>query len=261
MKVIITGAASGIGRACAMELASTANQRQDRTHLMLVDFAHVQLQNTVDGLSNFDIEVVSHVADLSRADFAHPIVSKAFAAFGGVDTLISNAGTFMTAPMESMDLEDFERMFAVNTRATWLLSKACHHLLKLQSSSIVATASISASQPTPPHGAYGASKAALVMLIRQMAYEWGPHGIRCNCVSPGMIHTGMTDQVYSDPVKRADRAALIPLRRVGDAQDVARAVAFLTSPQAAYITGVDLAVDGGVQTSLMPTLRGASYPR
>jgi NAD(P)-dependent dehydrogenase (short-subunit alcohol dehydrogenase family) len=76
-----------------------------------------------------------------------------------------------------------------------------------------------------------------------------------------MIHTGMTDQVYSDPVKRADRAALIPLRRVGDAQDVARAVAFLTSPQAAYITGVDLAVDGGVQTSLMPTLRGASYPR
>jgi glucose 1-dehydrogenase len=228
---------------------------------MLVDFAQDQLQNTLDGLRNFDIDLVSQVADLSRADFAQPIVDKAFAAFGGVDTLISNAGTFMTAPMESMDLEDFERMFAVNTRATWLLSKASHHLLKLQSSSIVATASISASQPTPPHGAYGASKAALVMLIRQMAYEWGPHGIRCNCVSPGMIHTGMTDQVYSDQVKRADRAALIPLRRVGDAQDVARAVAFLISPQAAYITGVDLAVDGGVQTSLMPTLRGASYPR
>lgn len=244
-----------------MELASTASQRQDRTHLLLVDFAQDQLQNTLDGLRNFDIDLVSQVADLSRADFAQPIVDKAFAAFGGVDTLISNAGTFMTAPMESMELEDFERMFAVNTRATWLLSKACHHLLKLQSASIVATASISASQPTPPHGAYGASKAALVMLIRQMAYEWGPHGIRCNCVSPGMIHTAMTDQVYSDPVKRADRAALIPLRRVGDAQDVARAVAFLISPQAAYITGVDLAVDGGVQTSLMPTLRGASYPR
>jgi NAD(P)-dependent dehydrogenase (short-subunit alcohol dehydrogenase family) len=121
--------------------------------------------------------------------------------------------------------------------------------------------SISASQPTPPHGAYSPSKAALVMLVRQMAYEWGPDGIRCNCVSPGMTHTGMTDQVYSDPQRRAERASHIPLRRVGDPIDIARVVAFLISPDAGYVTGVDLPVDGGVQTALMPTLRGAAVPR
>jgi glucose 1-dehydrogenase len=98
------------------------------------------------------------------------------------------------------------------------------------------------------------------MLIRQMAYEWGPDGIRCNCVSPGMVHTGMTDSVYSDPEKRADRARHIPLRRVGRPEDIAAVVAFLASPGGAYVTGVDLPVDGGVSTTLMPTLRGASVP-
>ena len=261
MKAIITGAASGIGRACAKALAASSRLHQGHPQLLLVDFAQDQLQETAQALRADGIEVFTHVADLGRSDFAQAIADKALEAFGGVDTLISNAGTFMTSPLESMEVEDYERMFAVNTRATWLLAKACYPMLKAQKSSIVATASISATQPTPPHGAYGASKAALVMLIRQMAYEWGPSGIRCNCVSPGMIHTGMTDQVYSDPVRRAERAALIPLRRVGDPEDVARVVAFLASPEADYVTGVDLAVDGGVQTSLMPTLRCASFPR
>jgi glucose 1-dehydrogenase len=133
-------------------------------------------------------------------------------------------------------------------------------MLKASRGAIVATASISATQPTPPHGAYSASKAALVMLIKQMAYEFGPDGIRCNCVSPGMIHTGMTNSVYSDPTLRAERASQIPLRRVGDPEDVAAVVAFLAGPAAGYVTGVDLIVDGGVSTALMPTMRRGAVP-
>jgi len=262
MKVIVTGAASGIGRACAQVIAQAVAGRGERPQLVLADYAADRLEEAAAELRSQGFPVVTVAGDLSRVEFPQEVAARAEREFGGVDAIVSNAGVIMTAPLADMSVDDYERMFAINTRATWLLAKACYPMLKRsRQASIVATASISASQPTPPHGAYSPSKAALVMLVRQMAYEWGPDGIRCNCVSPGMTHTGMTDQVYSDPQRRAERASHIPLRRVGDPIDIARVVAFLISPDAGYVTGVDLPVDGGVQTALMPTLRGAAVPR
>jgi len=146
---------------------------------------------------------------------------------------------------------DLERVFAINTRATFLLAKAAHPLLKASRGDIVATASISSEHPTAPLGAYSARKAALVILIRQMALEWGPDGIRCNCVSPGLTHTGITAKTYDDPAKRERRGLDIPLRRIGAADDIARAVHFLAGPAADFVTGVNLIVDGGMTQTLM----------
>jgi NAD(P)-dependent dehydrogenase (short-subunit alcohol dehydrogenase family) len=98
------------------------------------------------------------------------------------------------------------------------------------------------------------------MLVRQLAYEWGPDGIRCNCVSPGTTHTGMTDATYSDPRRRAERASHLPLRRVSEPSEIAAVIAFLAGPDASYITGVDVLVDGGMATSLLPAIRGLSPP-
>jgi NAD(P)-dependent dehydrogenase (short-subunit alcohol dehydrogenase family) len=165
---------------------------------------------------------------------------------------VSNAGIIGRSSLLDLSLADYERSFAINTRATWLLAKAAHPLLAASKGSIVATASISAHEPTPPLGAYSASKAALIMLVRQMAVEWGPDGIRCNTVSPGSTHTAMTDARYSDPVQRAAAAQRNPLRTVGLPENQAAAIAFLLSPDAAYITGIDLLVDGGLSTMLMP---------
>jgi NAD(P)-dependent dehydrogenase (short-subunit alcohol dehydrogenase family) len=177
--------------------------------------------------------------------------------FASLDVLVSNAGIAPGGMLDALDPAVYELTFAVNTRATWLLGKALHPMLKANGGgAIVATASIAAEEPSAPVGAYSASKAALVMLVRQMAYEWGPDGIRCNCVSPGMTHTGLTDGTYSDPAKKAERAAHVPLRRIADPEDVASVIAFLAGPDAAYVTGVNLVVDGGVQTSLLPTIRG-----
>lgn len=260
MKALITGAASGIGRACALGLAEAAIARGEEAHLLLVDRAEDALRQVAADLTGAATSVTVAVADLSDPAAGDLLAGQAKADLGGLDVMISNAGVLGNMPLAELDLASWDLNFAVNTRATWLLAKACYPMLRKHGGAIVATASLSATQPTPPHGAYSASKAALLMLIRQMAYEWGPDGIRCNCVSPGMVHTGMTDGVYSDPAKRADRARHIPLRRVADPIDIARVVTFLAGPDSAYVTGIDLVVDGGVQTSLMPTLRGASVP-
>ena len=253
MRAIITGAASGIGRATALRFARGGGAR-----LLLVD-------TNAEGLRAVASEVAAHGATAvpQRADLADPaapeaIVAAATAALGGLDALISNAGYFpRDTPLIDMSLVEYDRMFAVNTRATWLLARHARPMLAAARGAIVATASVSAREPTPAIGNYSATKAALVMLVRQLAYELGPDGIRCNCVSPGTTRTGINDFLLSDDQVRAAREALLPLRRVGQPEDLANAIAFLAGPDAAYITGVDLLVDGGLNTMLMPCLAKA----
>ncbi|SCW70099.1 NAD(P)-dependent dehydrogenase, short-chain alcohol dehydrogenase family [Sphingobium faniae] len=257
MRVLVTGSASGIGRASAHALAAAG----EGSSLLLVDTAQDKLAEVSEELKSKGHRVRTLACDLSSPAEIEKVAAEAETFLGGLDALISNAGVLSNAPLTELSLDSYELAFAVNTRPTWLLAKACYPLLKAAKGAIVATASISATQPTPPHGSYSASKAALVMLIKQMAFEFGPDGIRCNCVSPGTIHTGMTDSVYGDEKLRAERAANIPLRRVGSPEDVAAVIAFLASPAAAYISGVDIAVDGGISTALMPTLRKGAVPK
>jgi NAD(P)-dependent dehydrogenase (short-subunit alcohol dehydrogenase family) len=108
--------------------------------------------------------------------------------------------------------------------------------------------------PGPNAGAYGATKAGVALLTRQMALEWGPHQIRCNAVAPGLIDAGMSEPIYADDDIRRQRAARVPLGRLGTAEDVTHAVLFLLSDQAAYINGTELLVDGGVTSSVISTL-------
>jgi NAD(P)-dependent dehydrogenase (short-subunit alcohol dehydrogenase family) len=253
MRVIVTGAASGIGRATAIRLARDAAGRNVRqAEILLVDIVKEKLEEVADLLRAERARAETIVADLADASAPARVVDAAASAFGGLDALVSNAGIIQRSSLLDLSLADYERSFAVNTRATWLLAKAAHPLLAASKGSVVATASISGHEPTPPLGAYSPSKAALIMLVRQMALEWGPDGIRCNTVSPGSTHTAMTDARYSDPVQRNSAAQRNPLRIVGLPENQAAAIAFLLSADAAYITGIDLLVDGGLATMLMP---------
>jgi glucose 1-dehydrogenase len=249
MKVLITGAASGIGLALAHILARIPGAR---SQLMLVDRDESRLNEAAESLRGSAASVISRVADLADAEAPARLVEEAGRQFGGLDGIASNAGIIQSAPLTQLEPAEFDRIFAINARATWLLGKAAHPLLKESRGSIVATASLSAEHPTPPLGAYSASKAALVMLVQQMAVEWGPDGIRCNCVSPGPTLTAMTAEAYSNPKLKQQREANIPLRRLGRPEDIANAIAFLMSPEGAYISGVNLAVDGGMSQYLMP---------
>lgn len=255
MRAVITGAGSGIGRAVAQRLVDDAAGRGTEAKLLLVDRDAASVQRVCGELNAGSLAV-----DLARADAGEVVAEAAARELGAVDALISNAGIAPSGALVELSLEDWERTFAVNVRATWLLARACYPLLRAARGTLVATASIAAREPSPPIGAYSASKAALVMLVRQLAHEWGPDGIRCNTVSPGTTHTGMTDATYSDPERRAERASHIPLRRVADPGDIASVICFLASPDAAYVTGIDVLVDGGFGTSLLPAVRGLSPP-
>jgi glucose 1-dehydrogenase len=110
--------------------------------------------------------------------------------------------------------------------------------------------------PHPGYGGYSPAKAALIMLCRQMAQEWGADGIRVNTVCPGMTHTPLTAPVYTDPAVKALRESLVPLGRIGQPEDIGHAVAFIASADAAYMTGQNLVVDGGISDHMLTMIPG-----
>lgn len=250
MRTIVTGAASGIGRATAARLAASGD-----ASLLLVDRNEQGLAAVADEVRG-SARVESLALDLTATTSGDAIVRHCIDRFGGIDAIVSNAGAIQVAPLEELSVEEFDYLFAVNTRPTWLLAKAAFPFLKASRGALVATGSIAAENAAPPLGAYSASKAALVMLVRQMALEWGPHGIRCNCVSPGPTLTPMVAEGYADLERRRQREQGIPLRKLGSAEDVAAAITFLIGPDAGNITGQNLTVDGGLGQALM-ALSGA----
>jgi glucose 1-dehydrogenase len=195
---------------------------------------------------------------MGTADAPGRVVAEAVARFGGLDGLVSNAGVNRPGPLVDYPVEDWDRLFAVNTRATWLLAKAAHPALRASQGAIVAVASMSGTHVHPGLGAYAPSKAAVIMLVRVLAQELGREGIRVNSISPGMTRTGMSVRVYADPRIAKERDELVPLGRVAVPDDMAAVIAFLLSPDARYVNGHDLVVDGGLTGNLLGRLPGLS---
>ncbi len=250
MRAIITGAASGIGRAVARRLAADARSANEELRLALLDV-------NLDGIERLATELGTGVQAI-QVDLADDVslvqaVSASLDYLGGaVDALVSNAGVISPAPLKDLDPRLWDRDYAINTRACFRLAQECHAALARAGGSIVVTSSVSGTYPTADVGAYSSDKAAVTMLTRQLAREWGPDGIRCNVVSPGLTLTEMTRAGLERPGVLDQRSAQVPLGRVGVPEDIAAVVAFLIGPDAAYVSGVDIAVDGAWTASLVP---------
>jgi NAD(P)-dependent dehydrogenase (short-subunit alcohol dehydrogenase family) len=259
MHVLVTGAASGIGRATCLRLARDGKTRDRATRIAAVDVGPSgPLDELIDELRRLDVEAAPLYGDMGSADQPARVVSEAVARFGGLDGLVSNAGINRPGRLAEYSVDDWDRVFAVNTRATWLLAKAAHPALKAARGAIVAVGSMSGSYAHANLGPYGPSKAAVIMLVQVLAQEFGGDGIRVNAVSPGMVRTGMTAKVYADSRVAAERDAMVPIGRVATPEDIADVVAFLLGPDARYVNGHDLVVDGGVSGNFLGRLPGLS---
>ncbi len=239
---LVTGAAGGLGLAIARRLAA------DGCRVATVDIdgdGAVRAAADLEGAAGFRCDVTSEnsVAEtLGRFE----------AAFGGPpDILVNNAGIVRFGDLLEHTVEDFRKVTDVNLVGVFLMSReAGARMAARGSGAIVNITSLNAVQTSPDAGAYPATKAAVAKLTEQFALALGPRGVRVNAVGPGFVDAGMSEPIYRDPAVRAVRGAAVPAGRIGTAEDVAAAVAFLASDDAGYIHGQHLLVDGGVSFSL-----------
>ncbi len=252
MRILLTGASRGIGRAIAEKLA-----KPGASLALCASAPSRDLDEVAEACRALGARVVASSGDLATHEAPGRLVDAALAAFGGLDAVVSNAGIALPGRLDEIDFEAWDRVFAVNVRGAWLLARAAYPHLAASRGAFVAVASMSGVEPYPGLGAYSASKAALIMLVRTLAQEWAASGARANAVSPGLFLSAMTAPIYADPEKKAAREALVPMHRIGDAaRDLAGLIAFLISPEAGYLTGQNIVVDGGLLGSIQAHIAG-----
>ncbi len=245
---IVTGGAYGIGRGICRLFA----KRGDRVLIGDIDDARGQALECELRDSGAEARFVH--ANVRDEASVRAMVDAAVAAWGRIDTLVNNAGIEKYAEPSDFTLEDWEAIVGTNLRGVFLCSRAAFPHLREARGAVVNIASVQAFANVPKLSVYAATKGGVMALTRSMALDWAPQGVRVNAVCPGAIYTGMTETELAgsadpDAEVRAIGEA-IPMGRIGQPEDVASAVYFLASEDAAYVTGAALVVDGGLLTKI-----------
>jgi NAD(P)-dependent dehydrogenase (short-subunit alcohol dehydrogenase family) len=247
---VVTGGARGIGLAIGQWFLANGHQ------VVLLDVDTTTLDATQKQLNRPD-DVLCLQTDVSQPDSVQAAADQVMARFGRVDALVNNAGVAVFKPALETTFEDWRHVLSTNLDGVFLCTQAFGAIMARQrSGAVVNIASISGLRASTLRLAYGTSKAALIQLTKQYAAELGNYGVRVNAICPGPVETEMAKLVHSAAI-RADYYDTIPLGRYGSTEEMANTVGFLCSPDASYINGQSIAVDGGFDASGvgLPTLR------
>jgi glucose 1-dehydrogenase len=248
--VLVTGGSSGIGQAIAVRFAEyganvainylrapeEARETEEQVHACTALVRRMGVRDVLVG------------GDVSSEDDVVRMVGEAAEALGGIDVLVNNAGIQISRPTEELSSADFDRVLAVNLRGSFLCAREAirQFLAEEKGGAIVNVSSVHQLIPKPNYLGYSTSKGGMQNLTRTLALEYAGRGIRVNAVGPGATVTPINRAWIDDPVKRAQVEEHIPMRRAGEADEMAGVTCFLASDMAAYITGQTIFVDGGL---------------
>ena len=241
---LITGAGSGMGREACLVFAS------EGARIAALDVDAPALETTASMTRDAGGDIAAFVADVADERQVRDAIEGAVLRFGALHVLYNNAGVLWRDRDVSVletDEDVWDRVMAINLKGmVWVCKHGVPKLIEAGGGAIVNIGSTSALLgDTVPQDAYTASKGAVISLTRNLAVQFAPYGIRANCIHPGFTDTPMQTVRTSDPAWVEAACASIPLGRLGTPRDVANAALFLASDEAAYITGVELVVDGG----------------
>jgi glucose 1-dehydrogenase len=248
--VLVTGGSSGIGQAIAVRFAQYgANVAIN--YLRAPEEAHdteEQVRACIHRVRQEGVRDVLVGGDVSREEDVIRMVGEAVKGLGGIDILVNNAGIQISRPSDELSSADFDRVLAVNLRGSFMCAREAirHFLAEDKTGSIVNISSVHQIIPKPNYLGYSTSKGGMQNLTRTLALEYAARKIRVNGVGPGATVTPINRAWIDDPDKRAEVEEHIPMRRAGDADEMAGVTCFLASDLAAYITGQTIFVDGGL---------------
>ena len=240
---IVTGAATGIGKACALAMAREG-ARVTIDYVGNPDLA----QETVAEIKHAGGQALAVEADISQEDQVQHLVDETVRAFGRLDIMHNNAGWESKTPFLETPYELFQKVININLAGTWLGSQIAARQMVKQGTGgrIINTSSVHEDITMPTNAPYCAAKGGIRMLMRTIAVELAPHNITVNNIAPGAIYTPIDADVQANPELESELMDEIPLRRWGKPEEVASLAVFLASDEAAYITGSTYFIDGGM---------------
>ncbi|MBD2609799.1 MAG: SDR family oxidoreductase [Nostoc sp. ZfuVER08] len=249
-KALVTGASSGIGEAIARNLALCGAAVVVNYHS-----EGEEAQKIVDDIKANNGEAFAVQADVSQEDQVKEMFRQTFQQFGTIDILVNNAGLQKDAPFVDMSLNQWNTVIAVNLTGQFLcareaakefLRRGVRPQISSAAGKIICISSVHEIIPWAGHVNYAASKGGIKMMMQSIAQELAPHKIRVNSIAPGAIKTPINKSAWDTPQAEAKLLQLIPAKRVGDVEDIAKAAVWLASDDSDYVNGTTLFVDGGM---------------
>jgi NAD(P)-dependent dehydrogenase (short-subunit alcohol dehydrogenase family) len=239
---LVTGSTRGIGKSIAEEMARAgakvvvSSRKADACEQVRAEF------------EKQGYEVLAQPCNVSRKEELQALVDAAAKRWGGIDIAVSNAASNpYYGPLADIPDDAFDKIFNNNVKSVlWLARMTLPGMAERGGGSFITVGSIGGLKASTIIGAYGMSKAADHMLVKNLAAEWGPKNVRVNAIAPGLIKTDFAKALWEDDKRRQEREAITPLRRIGEPKDIGAIAVFLASEAAAFITGQTIVADGGV---------------